>query len=134
MEVLNEIVGKNLKIYQDSEYFKFSLDSVLLPGFVNIKLRDKRILDLCSGNAPIPLILSLKTKIEIYGVELQKEIYDLALKSVKINHKEEQIKILNYDVRNLKDLFQGDFFDIITTNPPYFKTYKESKTSKNQVL
>ncbi len=133
MEVLNEIVGKNLKIYQDSEYFKFSLDSVLLPGFVNIKLRDKRILDLCSGNAPIPLILSLKTKIEIYGVELQKEIYDLALKSVKINHKEEQIKILNYDVRNLKDLFQGDFFDIITTNPPYFKTYKESKTSKNQV-
>ena len=41
MEVLNDIVGKNLKIYQDDEYFKFSLESVLLPNFVTINLKDK---------------------------------------------------------------------------------------------
>ena len=75
MEVLNDIVGKNLKIYQDDEYFKFSLESVLLPNFVTINLKDKNILDLCCGNAPIPLILSKKTNAKIYGVELQKEIY-----------------------------------------------------------
>ena len=60
MEVVNDIVGKNLKIYQDDLYFKFSLESVLLPNFVKVNLRDKMILDLCSGNCPIPLLLSLK--------------------------------------------------------------------------
>ena len=58
MKVINDIVGKNLKIYQDDEYFKFSLESILLPNFVEIRLRDKKIIDLCSGNCPIPLILS----------------------------------------------------------------------------
>ncbi len=133
MEVVNEIVGKNLKIYQNDEYFKFSLEAILLPSFVNVKLRDKKILDLCTGNAPIPLILSEKTKAEIYGVELQKEIYDLAVKSVKINNKEQQIKIINYDVKKLKDLFKGENFDIITVNPPYFKTFKETLINQNDI-
>ena len=62
MEVLNDLVGKNLKIYQDDDYFKFSLESILLPNFVTINLKDQKILDLCSGNAPIPLVLSTKTK------------------------------------------------------------------------
>lgn len=131
MEVLNDIVGKNLKIYQDDEYFKFSLESVLLPNFVTINLKDKNILDLCCGNAPIPLILAKKTKAKIYGVELQKEIYDLALKSVKINEKEEQITIINEDVKNLKKVFKGDMFDIITVNPPYFKVNSNSSLNQN---
>lgn len=133
MEVINDIVGKNLKIYQDNEFFKFSLESVLLPNFVNINLRDKMILDLCSGNAPIPLILSTKTKAKIYGVELQKEVYELARKSVEINNKQDQIEVLNEDVKNLKNIFHGDMFDIITVNPPYFKVSDKSLTNKNNI-
>ena len=101
MEVLNDLVGKNLKIYQDDDYFKFSLESILLPNFVTINLKDQKILDLCSGNAPIPLVLSTKTKKKIIGVELQKEIFTLAKKSIEINHLEDQITILNEDVELL---------------------------------
>lgn len=133
MKVINDIVGKNLKIYQDDDFFKFSLESVLLPNFVNINLKDKKILDLCTGNAPIPLILSTKTKAKIYGVELQEEIYDLASDSVKLNNKEDQIEIINEDVKNLKNLFQGDTFDIITVNPPYFKVSENSYLNKNNI-
>ena len=133
MKVLNDIVDSNLKIYQDTDYFKFSLESVLLPKFVNVNLRCKKILDLCTGNAPIPLLLSEKTKAKIYGVELQKEIYDLAIESVKFNHKEEQIQIINADVKDLKDYFDGDTFDLITVNPPYFKIYKDSLKNKNHI-
>ena len=104
MEVINDLVGKNLKIYQNDDYFKFSLESVLLPEFVDINLRDKKIIDLCSGNCPIPLILSKKTLASITAVELQKEIYELGLKSIKINHKENQIELLNEDVLNLKNV------------------------------
>jgi len=133
MKIINDIVGKDLKIYQDNDFFKFSLESVLLPNFVNINLRDKLILDLCTGNAPIPLILSTKTKAKIYGVELQKEVYELARKSVILNQKEDQIEILNEDVKNLKKIFKGDTFDIITVNPPYFKVHNKSLINKNDI-
>ena len=133
MEVLNDIVGKNLKIYQNDEYFKFSLESVLLPNFIDVNLRTKKILDLCTGNAPIPLILSLKTKAKIYGVELQKNIYELAKKSIKINNKEDQIIILNEDVKNLKNVFISEAFDLITVNPPYFKFNNHKVINKNNI-
>ena len=133
MEVLNDIVGKNLKIYQNDDYFKFSLESILLPNFVNINLRDKKIIDLCSGNCPIPLVLSLKTNAKIYAVELQKEIYDLGIKSIKINNKEDQIELLNEDVLNLKKIFNSDTFSIVTVNPPYFKVLDKSLINKNNI-
>ena len=122
MEKINTLVGyNNLKIIQNDDWFKFSLESVLLPNFVNINLRCKNILDLCTGNAPIPLLLSLKTKAKIVGVEIQKDVYELAIKNVKINKLEEQITIVNDDLKNLKNIYNGDDFDLITVNPPYFK-------------
>lgn len=133
MEVLNDILGTNLKIYQNDEYFKFSLESILLPDFITINLKDKNILDLCTGNAPIPLILSKKTTNKIIGVELQKEIYDLAKKSVKINNKEEQITIINEDIKNLKKIFKSETFDLITVNPPYFKVNDNKVINKNNI-
>ena len=76
MIVKNRLLNyKNTYIYQNDEWFKFSLDSVLLVNFATIRLNDKKILDLCSGNAPIPMLLTFKTKAKIYGVELQSEIY-----------------------------------------------------------
>ncbi|MBR3660383.1 MAG: tRNA1(Val) (adenine(37)-N6)-methyltransferase [Bacilli bacterium] len=133
MEVLNDLVGKNLKIYQDDKYFKFSLESILLSEFVNINLRDKKIIDLCSGNCPIPLILSLKTKAMIYAVELQKEVYELGQKSIAINNKEKQITLLREDVSNLKKVFDADTFDIVTVNPPYFKVLEKSLINQNNI-
>ncbi len=133
MKVINNIVGEGLKICQDDEYFKFSLESVLLPNFVKVNLRDKMILDLCSGNAPIPLLLSLKTNAKIYGVELQKEVFDLGIESIKLNHKEDQITFINRDIKDLKEIFKGDTFDIITVNPPYFKVLGKSKQNNNAV-
>ena len=98
MEVLNDLVGyKNLKIYQNTEWFAFSLDSVLLPNFVTLNKNIERIMDLGCGNAPIPLILSTKTNAKIIGVEIQKDSYELARKSVLYNHLENQIELLNMD-------------------------------------
>ena len=75
----------NLKLYQYEEAFKFSLDSILLAEFAQIKKNDENILDMCTGNGVIPTILAWKTNKKIYGIELQKEIYDLAVSSSKIN-------------------------------------------------
>ena len=122
--MLNDLLNYNLKIYQDVDAFKFSIDSVLLAEFVNINFRAKNIIDFCSGNAPIPMILSTKFNKNIVGVEIQKDIYSLGLKSIEYN-KIENINFLNMDVKELSNYFDYKF-DIITCNPPYFKYNNDS--------
>ena len=133
MEVLNDLVGyKNMKIYQNSDWFSFSLDSVLLPNFVTLNKNISLIMDLCTGNAPVPLILSTKTTAKIIGIEIQKDVYELADKSVKYNKLENQIEIINMDIKDLKEKFNGDSVDVITCNPPYFK-YSESSNINEDI-
>lgn len=83
--VLNDLFDyDNLKIYQIKGNFKFSLDSILLAEYVKITKNTKNILDLCSGNAAIPLILSTKTKAKITAFEIQEHIYELGINSMNI--------------------------------------------------
>jgi len=132
--VVNDLVGyENLKIIQNTEYFNFSLESILLPRFCEIKKGKLKIMDLCTGNAPIPLILSTLTSSNIIGVEIQKEIYDLAVQSVVINNLQDRISLINMDVRNIASEFNTDSFDLITCNPPYFKYVESSNINDNSV-
>ena len=132
MEVKNYLLGyKNLYIMQDTEMFNFSLDSVLLPNFVTLNKNIKKIIDIGCGNAPIPIILSNKTKANIIGVEIQKKSYDLAKKSVEINNLDSQISIINDEINKLYLNLESDSFDVITCNPPFFEVNNDSKLNKN---
>lgn len=129
---LNDLYDTGFKIYQSKDYFKFSLDSLLLANFVEFNFTDKLVLDLCTGNAPVPIILSENKKIKIYGFELQKEIYELAVKSIKVNQIN-NVEIINDDVKNSLNYFPGNNFDIVTCNPPYFKYTKNSIINENEI-
>ena len=134
LKVINDLVGfKNRKIVQNKEYFNFSLDSIMLPNFIHFNKSIKKVLDLCTGNAPIPLVISTKCDAEIIGVEIQKEIYDLAIESIKINNLEDKIQIINEDVNNLCNYFDSDSFDMITCNPPYFKLNERTLRNENEI-
>ncbi len=122
MKTLDDVLGYPIKIYQNREWFCFSLDSVLLANFATIKYSTKKIIDLGTGNGIIPLILSLRTKSKIEGVEIQNDLVNLAIESVKYNQLDDQIFIKNIDIKELKNeknLYNT--YDLVLTNPPYFK-------------
>lgn len=132
MKVINDLLNYNgMKIIQDNEFFNFSLDSVLLPNFVTLNKGIKKILDLGTGNAPIPLILSTLTNAELYGIEIQKEIYDLAVESVNFNKLSDRITIINDNMKNLEKYFTLNSFDVIVSNPPYFRVNEGSNLNEN---
>ena len=125
MKVKNRLLNfKDMIIYQDNDCFLFSLDSVLLANFVTLKLTDKKIIDFCSGNGPVPMLMSLRTKARIFGVEIQKYIYDMGLDSIKENKLDGQIEFINEDIKNLDKVYKAEEFDVVTCNTPYFK-YKD---------
>ncbi len=122
MEVLNDILGyKNRKIYQDTDCFSFSLDSIMLANFATIRLKDKKIVDLGCGNGVIPLIMSLRCDKKIIGVELQSKIADMAKRSVDYNELNDVIEIINTNMKDYVSNETFESFDLITCNPPYFK-------------
>lgn len=132
-KVKNRLLDTDLIIYQNDEWFKFSLDSVLLAKFVTLNLRHKKIIDLASGNAPIPLLLTFRTNASIYGVEYQNCVYELGKESIVENKKDSQIKLICGDVRNSSKTFTSDSFDVVTCNPPYFKTDNVEYLNDNSV-
>ena len=132
-KVLNDLYDYvPLKIYQDPECFKFSLDSILLSEYVNTN-GAKKILDLCTGNAVVPLILSTKTKAKIIGFEIQNYIYDLGISSIEYNNLGNQINIINDDIKNIDDYLKNEKYDIITSNPPFFKVNDLEKTNDSEM-
>ena len=63
-----------------------------------------------------------KTKLKkIIGIEKQKEVFEMAEKSIKLNQLENQFEIINEDIINLKNKLEKNSFDVIVTNPPYKK-------------
>ena len=121
-------------IYQDSEFFKFSVDSILLAEFANRDYENKKILDLCAGNMAIPLILSKYTDSQIIGFEIQNNVYKLGKQSIDLNNLNQQLMIINDDVENLGKYFVSEYFDIMVCNPPYFKVNDNKVVNNSKEL
>lgn len=118
-ERIDDLQRNGLKIIQKTDGFCFGMDAVLLSGFAHVK-RGEKVLDMGTGTGIIPLLLSAKTQGERFtALEIQKEIAEMAARSVAMNHLEDKIEIVNGDIKEASRIFGGASFDVVTTNPPY---------------
>ncbi len=119
-ETLDDLLLKDLKLIQKKEGFRFTLDSVVLAHFASVKEGD-RIVDLGTGSAVIPLLLSSRLhKYHITGVEIQKDIAQMAERSVRLNGLMDNISIYNGDFRDVHRVLGGGTYSLVTANPPYW--------------
>lgn len=116
-ERIDDLNLNGKKIIQNTDYFCFGIDSVLLANFVSSNSSKNVVVDLCSGTGVISVILSQKKKLhKIYAVELQDEMYNLLKRNIKLNNLEDCI----YPFKaNIKDYYLDKKVDIVVCNPPY---------------
>jgi tRNA1Val (adenine37-N6)-methyltransferase len=120
-ETLDHLLSGTIKIFQKKKGYRFSIDSILLADFIHLK-EGQRVVDLGTGSGIIPLILATKVKTtEIWGVEIQGELAEIAKRNIEINHLHGRVHILKGDARNLARQMESEGFDIVLTNPPYRK-------------
>ncbi|ADL11599.1 tRNA1(Val) (adenine(37)-N6)-methyltransferase [Acetohalobium arabaticum] len=118
-ERLDDLIHSNLQIIQSSNHFAFAIDAVLLADFVEIKPKD-RVIDLGTGTGVIPLLLTGKNDPDqIVGIEIQVKLAEMAQRSVLYNKLEDVIEIKKADIRQLKEVFAAESFDVVVSNPPY---------------
>jgi tRNA1(Val) A37 N6-methylase TrmN6 len=125
---------ESMSIIQSATAFAFSLDAVLLAHFASIPKKRGKVLDLCTGNGVIPFLLSRKTEVEITGVEIQERIYSMAERSIGLNKLQEQIHLIHGDLREMKPVLGQGVYDVVTCNPPYFKTPSKNEQNHNEYL
>lgn len=132
-ERIDDLEYKGLKIIQNKEWFCFGIDSVMLANFSRNEKKQSKILDLGTGTGIIAILLSQKIEnSQITAIEIQKEVADMAERSVKLNDLEKSITIINDDIKNISRKLGQAKFDVVVTNPPY-KKRESGIINKNDV-
>lgn len=128
-EVLDDLNLKGYQIIQSNDGFKFGIDAVLLANFVKPKSKDVGV-DLGSGTGIISTIIAAKSNVsKIIGIEIQKPVYEMSLRSTELNKLNEKLSFIHGDIKDISSYFPKDSFDFVTSNPPYYKT--NTLSSKN---
>lgn len=121
-ERIDDLELNGLKIIQNKEGFCFGIDSILLSDFAKEIKSGSTVLDLGTGTGIISILLCGKTQLkQIIGVEIQKEVAEMAQRTIKLNKLEKRFKVINENILNLNNIYQNQTFDAIVTNPPYKK-------------
>ncbi|MBW2642213.1 MAG: methyltransferase [Deltaproteobacteria bacterium] len=117
----DSLFNGSILVKQHGAGYRFSLDAVLLAQHARPS-PDDTVLDLGTGCGIIPLILAYRhPKIIIYGVEVQKELADIATLNIAENGMEDRITIHCKDLKRLKQDMTCGPVDLVVTNPPYMK-------------
>lgn len=135
-ERIDDLEINNMKIIQNKNGFCFGIDSVLLSDFSKEIKDNSRVVDLGTGTGILGILLCAKTNLgEVVGIEIQKDVAQMAKRSILLNNLEKRFKILNMDIKEIiskknTDL-QKNSFDYVVTNPPY-KKLNTGKTNENE--
>lgn len=150
-ERIDDLEFNNLKIIQNKDGFCFGIDSVLISDYAKKDIKNNALgVDLGTGTGIISILLSAKTRLsKIIGIEVQKEVADMAQRSIELNGLQNKIEIKNMNIKNIiqnidnsklekrkkqvklgniqtethkeKDNIWLEKFDFVVTNPPYKK-------------
>ena len=123
------------RLIQNPDWFCFGVDAVLLADFAANTIKPTfRILDMCTGNGIVPILLCEKTKnTSVSGIEIQSPVAEMASRSVKLNRLEERISITEGDLKCAAEIFGKSSFDAVTCNPPYKENFGGLKNSTDTV-
>ncbi|SJZ87407.1 tRNA1(Val) (adenine(37)-N6)-methyltransferase [Garciella nitratireducens] len=125
-ERIDDLQRKGLKIIQNTQKFCFGIDAVLLAHFAakDLNCQDK-VVDLGTGTGIIPLLLwGMVGCQKILALEIQKDMVEMAKRSVALNGLQEKIEIIEGDIKNPPPELIPNTYDAIVTNPPYMESNK----------
>ena len=131
-ERIDDLEYKNLKIIQNEKGFCFGIDSILISDFAK-KIKNNSIgADLGTGTGIIGILLCAKTNVKkIYGIEVQKDVADMAKRSTKLNNLENKFEIINSNIKDISGKLERESLDFAVSNPPY-KKLETGKVNENE--
>ena len=120
---------RDIKICQSKEGYRFSVDSLLLYDFVNLK-KVSSIADLGAGSGIVGILLAKKypdARVALF--EIQESLVRLAQNNLALNRLGDRIEVVGCDLRLLPASdFSAGKYDLVVSNPP-FRVTKSGRIS-----
>ncbi len=140
-ETLEDLQAGSLVLLQKTDGFRFGIDAVLLADFAK-DIKTESIMDLCTGNGIVPVLLSRKSNAaKICGLEIQEAVVEMAQRSVSLNGLENRVFLTLGDLKAASEIYGKRSFGLVTCNPPYMpagsgiKNELDSKTiARHEVM
>lgn len=110
-----------LRMIQAEDGYRFSLDPFLLADFAEVR-GGERVVDLGTASGILPLLFAATSQASaVVGVELQKSLYERALRNIDLNRLSEKLSVELLDVRDVatSGMFVSESFEVVVMNPPY---------------
>lgn len=121
-ERIDDLEYKGLKLIQNKNGFCFGVDSVLLSDYAKNIKKGSKVIDIGTGTGIVSILLCAKTNLaKIYGIEIQKDVAEMAMRSAKLNNLEDKFEVINLDIKDILNRLNMHEYDVIVTNPPYKK-------------
>ena len=118
-ERLDDLQFAGLKILQKTAGFRFGMDAVLLSDFVRAEAQ-ATVADFGTGTGILPLLMWGRGKGQRFeAFEIQREMADMARRSVALNGLSARIRVHEASVEEAPSLLAPGSVDVIVCNPPY---------------
>lgn len=79
----------------------------------------KSVIELGSGTGVVAFALAKLYNLRVEGIEVQKELFELAVEGITLNGVEDRVSFKNIDVRNIKKHYKAETFDMVVSNFPF---------------
>ena len=110
---------KQFEIHQDKTAFKVGTDGVLLGACARLT-GAKRILDVGTGTGLIAIMAAQRSDAAIIAIEPEEASFIQAAENIRQCKWSERISLIHNGFTNYSTIADGKF-DVIITNPPYFR-------------
>ncbi|QER42453.1 methyltransferase [Thermodesulfobacterium sp. TA1] len=108
-----------LKVYQPKKGYRFGIDALLLGHFLRLKPEEKA-LEVGAGSGIVSLMAALKyPKAKLWALEVDPVFVSCLKKNLQENQLKNPVFLVKGDI--LKSPFKQERFDVVFSNPPYFK-------------
>ncbi len=121
----DELTLGRISLDQPEDGPRVNADTILLASYVRDTFSGARggrdVLDMGCATGAIALILARRFPElqSIRGLDIQGDLVRLARENAKRNGLEGRVSFLEGDLRNIRELYPPQSFDVVVSNPPY---------------
>lgn len=125
---------KQFRVSQDRCAMKVTTEGCLLGALVNLHGNEQQILDIGTGTGLLSLMLAQRSGARIDAVELDTDAAQQASENFEQSPWADRLTVKQGLVQELVPLMNVSNYDLIVSNPPFFKGHLKSGTSKDRAI